>query len=132
MSKPLYKSDKAGKEEKILRAEKLEKQAWIEKMERQEKLRSVRAMDPLEAHVLSKITAGIGTVMTGKHKEYLAEKVRGRRRRVLGVREGDVGSGGCERGEGESGGCERGEGESGGFEKGSGGCERGVWGVVGV
>ena len=73
MSKLQYKS---GKGEKIAKAEKLEKQAWIEKMERQEKLRSVRMMDPLEAHMLSKITAGVDKIMTGKHKEYLAEEVR--------------------------------------------------------
>ena len=110
MSKFQYKTGKAGKAEKIAKAEKLEKQAWIDKMERQEKMRSVRAMDPLEmerkeklrsvrmmnpleAHMLSKITAGVDMIMTGKHKEYLAEEVRGRGggrggRRVVVVREG--------------------------------------------
>ena len=73
MSKLQYKS---GKAEKIAKAEKLEKQAWIEKMERQEKLHSVRTMDPLSAHMLSKITTGMDKIMTGKHKEYLAEEVR--------------------------------------------------------
>ena len=67
MSKLQYKSDKTGKVEKLAKAAKLEKQAWIEKMERQEKLRNVRMMDPLEAHMLSKITAGVDTmIMTGK------------------------------------------------------------------
>ena len=74
MSKLQYKTDVSGKAEKIAKAEKLEKQAWIEKMERHEKLRSVRTMDPLEAHMLRKITAGVDTmIMTGKHKEYMDE-----------------------------------------------------------
>lgn len=78
MSKLQYKSDKMIKADKIAKAEKLEKQAWVEKIERQEKVRSSRVMDPLEAHMLSKITAGVDTmIMTGKHKEYmLAEEVR--------------------------------------------------------
>lgn len=78
MSKLQYKSDKMIKADKIAKAEKLEKQAWMEKIERQEKMRSSRMMDPLEAHMLSKITAGVDTmIMTGKHKEYmLAEEVR--------------------------------------------------------
>lgn len=78
MSKLQYKSDKITKSDKIARAEKLEKQAWIEKIERHEKMRSSRMMDPLEAHMLSKITAGVDTmIMSGKHKEYLlAEEVR--------------------------------------------------------
>ena len=78
MSKLQHKSDKAGKAEKIAKAEKLEKQAWIEKIERQEKLRGMRVMDPLEAHMLSKISAGVDTMLlTGKRKEYLVEEVRG-------------------------------------------------------
>lgn len=78
MSKLQYKSDKMSKADKIAKAEKLEKQAWFEKIERQEKMRGARIMDPLEAHMLSKITAGVDTmIMSGKHKEYLlAEEVR--------------------------------------------------------
>ena len=62
----------SGKAEKIAKAEKLEKEAWLEKMERQEKLRSsMRAMDPLEAHMLRKITADMDTmIMSSKHKEF--------------------------------------------------------------
>ena len=62
----------SGKAEKIAKAEKLEKEAWLEKMERQEKLRSsMRAMDPLEAHIMRKITADMDTmIMSSKHKEF--------------------------------------------------------------
>ena len=70
------RSDKLGKAEKIARAEKFERQVWSEKMEHQEKSR-MRIMNPLEAHMLSKISAGVDTMMlSGKHKEYMLEKVR--------------------------------------------------------
>lgn len=76
MSKHQHKSEKSFKADKIAKAEKIENQAWLEKMERQEKLRSIRTMDPLEAHMLRKITAGVDTmIMTGKHKEYLSDEV---------------------------------------------------------
>ena len=91
MSKLQHKSDKGGKAEKIAKAEKLEKQAWIEKIERQEKLRGMRVMDPLEAHMLSKISAGVDTMLlTGKRKEYLVEEVRGEKGagRECAIREG--------------------------------------------
>ncbi|CAI8050387.1 hypothetical protein GBAR_LOCUS27672 [Geodia barretti] len=67
----------SGKAEKIAKAEKLEKEAWLEKMERQEKLRSsMRAMDPLEAHMLRKITADMDTmIMSSKHKEFETESL---------------------------------------------------------
>ena len=75
-----HKSEKGVKADKIARAEKLEKlekQALMEKMERQEKLCGTRIMDPLEAHMLRKITAGVDTmIMTGKRREYLTEEVR--------------------------------------------------------
>ena len=66
------------KAEKIAKAEKLEKEAWLEKMERQEKLQQggMRAMDPLEAHMLSKITAGVTMIMSSKRKELMADEVR--------------------------------------------------------
>ena len=74
MSKLQLKSDKLGKAEKMAKAEKLEKQLWAEKMERQEKM-SHRMMNPLEAHVLSKISAGVDTMfLSGKHKEYMMER----------------------------------------------------------
>jgi protein-tyrosine phosphatase len=67
----------SGKAEKIAKAEKLEKEAWLEMMERQEKLRSsMRAMDPLEAHMLRKITADMDTmIMSSKHKEFETESL---------------------------------------------------------
>ena len=75
MAKHQHKSDKTAKAEKIAKAEKMEKQAWIDKLERQEKLYGGRMMDPLEAHMLRKITAGVDMIMTGKHKEYLEDEV---------------------------------------------------------
>lgn len=74
MSKFQFTSEKGMKAEKIAKAEKLEKEAWLEMMERQEKSR--RPMDPLEAHMLRKITAGVDTlIMSSKHKEFLANEV---------------------------------------------------------
>ena len=75
----LGSSEKSAKAEKIAKAEKLEKEAWLERMERQEKLHvqsSMRPMDPLEAHMLSKITAGVTMIMSSKRKEYMADEVR--------------------------------------------------------
>ena len=78
ISKLQFGSEKGMKAEKIAKAEKLEKEAWLEKMERQEKLQQggMRAMDPLEAHMLSKITAGVTMIMSSKRKELMADEVR--------------------------------------------------------
>lgn len=76
MSKLQFGSEKGMKAEKIAKAEKLEKETWLEKMERQEKLQQggMRAMDPLEAHMLSKITAGVTMIMSSKRKELMADE----------------------------------------------------------
>ena len=107
MSKFHHKSDKLGKADKLAKADKLEKQLWLDKMERQEKMEyqermerqkvershekvRYRMMNPLEAHMLSKISAGVDTMLlNGKHKEYLMDtEVR------EGGREGGGGGGG--------------------------------------